>query len=349
MSEVFLRLGRTDRADVLGIGAEKTGRPAYLLEKDVWVVCALDALFSAEIGEHLSFKGGTSLSKAYHVIDRFSEDVDVTYDIRELIDIGDASEALPANKSQAKRWAGEVRKRLPDWVATSAYAAIQKYPEHNNIEAVIDVEGENLILNFEPVIESISGYVPPTIRIEFGARSTGEPLNTIPVRCDLTDHFKDLSFPSATPRVLMAERTFWEKATTAHVYTLDGKLRADRFARHWYDLVQLDSAGFGAKAVEDRALADTVARHKQMFFPSKDGDGNEIDYRAAVNGQIHLVPEGAALASLSADYDEMIQAGLLFDLDPPLFDEIMGRCEKLEDLINDSSAAALGHRHGSAG
>jgi len=57
----------------------------HLLEKDVWVVWALNTVFVAPFGPHLTFKGGTSLSKAYGLIQRFSEDVDLTYDVRQLV------------------------------------------------------------------------------------------------------------------------------------------------------------------------------------------------------------------------------------------------------------------------
>jgi len=85
MAEDYLKLSHEDRLEALGVAATQSGRPIHLLEKDIWVVWAIDALFSSEFGKHLVFKGGTSLSKAYDVIGRFSEDVDVTYDVRQLI------------------------------------------------------------------------------------------------------------------------------------------------------------------------------------------------------------------------------------------------------------------------
>lgn len=81
----YFALSSKDRIDALEAAASTLGRPADLLEKDIWVVWALDALFSSRIAEHLVFKGGTSLSKAYKAIDRFSEDIDLTYDIRQII------------------------------------------------------------------------------------------------------------------------------------------------------------------------------------------------------------------------------------------------------------------------
>ena len=106
MAERYLGLGPGDRREVLEFAASESGRPAYVLEKDMWVVWALQTLFDAPVGVPLVFKGGTSLSKAYGAIHRFSEDVDLTYDIRALIPdlVGDSPHPLPANRSQEKRW-----------------------------------------------------------------------------------------------------------------------------------------------------------------------------------------------------------------------------------------------------
>jgi Nucleotidyl transferase AbiEii toxin, Type IV TA system len=126
MADSVLHLPAEDRREALSVAADRSGRPAHLLEKDAWVVWALATLYSTALGEHLVFKGGTSLSKAYGVIRRFSEDVDLTYDIRALAPdlVGDNGEALPKNRSEEKRWSSEVRRRLPDWVADTVQPVI---------------------------------------------------------------------------------------------------------------------------------------------------------------------------------------------------------------------------------
>jgi hypothetical protein len=94
-----------------------------------------------------------------------------------------------------------------------------------------------------------------------------------------------------------AERTFWEKATAMHVFCLQERLRGERFARHWHDVVRLDDAGIAAAAMSDRDLAGAVARHKSMFFTEKATDGEAIDYEAAVGGKLQLAPSGEARAA----------------------------------------------------
>jgi predicted nucleotidyltransferase component of viral defense system len=104
MTEAFLGLSAAERSEALQVAASTSGRPLHVLEKDVWVVWTLSALFESDFRKHLVFKGGTSLSKAYKAIERFSEDIDVTYDIRAIAEdlVGDASgdEPLPQNKTQ---------------------------------------------------------------------------------------------------------------------------------------------------------------------------------------------------------------------------------------------------------
>lgn len=257
MAEAFLRLSAADRGEVLRVAADRSGRPAHLLEKDVWVVWALATLFGASLGERLVFKGGTSLSKAYQVIRRFSEDVDVTYDL------------------------------------------------------------------------------------EFGARSTGAPASPREVACDAAGLVQGVVFPSARPRVMHAERTFWEKATAIHVFCQQSRLRGDRLAHHWHDVVRLDDAGLVDPALADRDLANAVARHKSLFFEARASDGVPIDYHHAVNGGLQLVPEGGVALALGDDYARMLEDGLLLD-DAEPFTALMERCA---DIMARATAAARTSNH----
>ena len=334
MAEAFLLLSAADRRDALGAAADRSGRPAHLLEKDVWVVWALSTLYAAPLGEHLVFKGGTSLSKAYQVIRRFSEDVDLTYDIRAIAPdlVGNQGEGLPKTRSEEKRWSSEVRRRLPAWVAEIVQSLVANALAEEGLTAAVRVEDEKLFIDYEPTSTG-SGYVAPSVMLEFGARSTGEPASLRDVVCDAADLIEGLVFPSARPRVMHAERTFWEKATAVHVFCLQERLRGDRFARHWYDVARLDEAGFADAAFADRELANAVARHKSMFFAEKAADRTPIDYEAAVNGGLHLVPTGDGSKALEEDYARMVEDGLLFD-DAEPFEALMARCADIARRAN---------------
>ncbi|SDG71995.1 nucleotidyl transferase AbiEii/AbiGii toxin family protein [Pelagibacterium luteolum] len=334
MADAFLSLSAADRREVLGVAADRSGRPTHLLEKDAWVVWALAALYGSPLGEHLVFKGGTSLSKAYGVIRRFSEDVDLTYDIRALAPdlVGDNGEALPKTRSEEKRWSSEVRKRLPEWVAGTAQPTIANALASEELAAVIRVEDDKLFIDYEATATG-SGYVAPSVMLEFGARSTGEPASPRDVVCDAAGLVEAVEFPTARPRVMHAERTFWEKATAIHVFCLQARLRGDRFARHWHDLARLDEAGLATTAFADRELAQAVARHKSMFFAEKAADREPIDYAVAVNGGLRLVPDGDALKALEDDYLRMVEDGLLLEEAEP-FEALMARCADIAARAN---------------
>lgn len=337
MAEDFLGLSAGERMEALQVAASNSGRPLHILEKDVWVVWSLSALFEAPFGKHLVFKGGTSLSKAYKAIQRFSEDIDVTYDIRVIAedlvkDAGD--EPLPKNNSQRKKWSDEIRKRrLPKWLTELVAPYLQDKLNASKLEATVRVDEDSIFVEYAP--QSLGyGYVAPYIRIEFGARSTGEPAEDQQVTCDAAVFLTDLSFPTASPRVMRVERTIWEKMTAIHVFCLQGDIQS-RLARHWYDVAKLDSAGYVDSAVGDREIARRVAKHKSWFFAAKDADGNPIDYDAAVSGGLVLVPKDKTLRSLATDYAKMVEDGLFLG-DPESFEWVMGRCSEVENRANAS-------------
>jgi Nucleotidyl transferase AbiEii toxin, Type IV TA system len=337
MAENYLTLSREDRLEALGVAATNSGRPIHLLEKDVWVVWALDALFSSEFGKHLVFKGGTSLSKVYDVIRRFSEDIDVTYDVRELIpELVGTGSTIPKSNSQAKKWRHAIDEKLSAWVKDKVLPIITRYAEATGVAAEVSAEGDKIYIGYDPLAKG-KGYVPPRVTIEFGARSTGEPCEEHSIVCDAAEYLPDLEFPTAMPRAMVPKRTFWEKATAIHVYCR-GDTRENRYARHWHDLVRLDDAGHAQEAFDDDELAKDVAAFKGKFFRQKDRHGNIIDYAAAVSGDLQLVPDPEALKDLEADYKKMADDGILLD-DAEDFAALMKRCAELERRANDRSNA----------
>lgn len=334
MPEAFLQLSARDRADALGVAVSRSGRPAHILEKDIWVVWTLGTLFESTFAEHLVFKGGTSLSKVYKAIRRFSEDIDVTYDIRAFAPelVQNAPEALPLTRSQQGRWSKAIREKLPKWVNDTALPLVVSQLEVSGAPARARAEGESLVIQYEPVVSGY-GYVRQEVTVEFGARSTGEPAEVQIITCDAAPYVSAVIFPKASPRTMSVERTFWEKSTAVHVYCRQGKVKSERFARHWYDIARLDAEGHAARALEDRDLAQAVARHKSWFFAEKDANGETIDYQAAVSGDLQLVPNGEALELLAADYTKMTEDGVLLD-DAEPFDGIIERCRALQQRAN---------------
>lgn len=344
MADRYLDLAPGDRREVLAVAADTSGRPIHLLEKDIWVVWALSVLFDSPLGASLVFKGGTSLSKVYDAIRRFSEDVDLTYDVRQLIPelAGQGpkggTDALPSTQSQERKWSKAVRDRLPIWVAEEAAPLLQAALEQVEPGGEVRIEGTELFIRYAPV-GSTSDYVRPEVKLEFGARATGEPNESRNIGCDATTHVDAVTFPTARPRVMLVERTFWEKATAAHVFCRQGRLRGERFARHWYDLHRLDAVGYADAALTRRDIATAVADHKAMFFREKDAEGDQVDYRAAVAGDLQLVPGTDGMAVLAEDYGKMISDGLFLD-EPEPFERVMDGLAALQERVNLAASDA---------
>ncbi|MFM9967288.1 MAG: nucleotidyl transferase AbiEii/AbiGii toxin family protein [Burkholderiales bacterium] len=331
----FFQLSAAERLDALNAVADISGLPPHLLEKDIWVVWSLHQIFTCPYANHLVFKGGTSLSKAYGVIRRFSEDVDLTYDIRAIASdlVGNSDAPLPATRSQEKKWSKEIRTRLTDWITTEIAPRIKQAIDHNGLPATVRAEDGKVFINYAPLVTG-TGYVSPAVMLEFGARSTGEPSESRAIRCDAAAFLNAVEFPTAKPQVMRAERTFWEKATAIHVFCAQGAFRGgERFARHWHDVARLDAAGFAEAAIADKALAKAVADHKSVFFAEKNLGGDAIDYHAAVAGGLQLVPDDNALEILAADYQQMVDDGLfLGDAEP--FAALLDRCRAIQEKAN---------------
>ena len=220
------------------------------------------------------------------------------------------------------------------WLSPNGRAREERI-ECAGLHATVRTDGDRLFVVYDPLFKEY-GFVRPEVLVEFGARSTGEPHGRRHVVCDAAARLPEISFPTACPSVMLAERTFWEKATAMHVFCRQERRRGQRQSRHWHDVVRLDDAGIAGLALADRALARSVARHKAMFFAEKDATGAWIDYEAAVSESLRLVPDGAARAALADDYGRMLADGLLLDDGEP-FESIIDRCADLETRANRHS------------
>jgi hypothetical protein len=305
------------------------------------VVWTLGALFDSPLAHDLTFKGGTSLSKAYKVIDRFSEDIDLTYDIRKLIgDLVGSEGFLPTSRSQANKWTKAARDRLPDWIATSVQPVLEAALARAQLDAKLEIGGtdkDKLLLHY-PAIKYGTGYVPPVVTLEFGGRATGEPHQILPITCDMDGHVENVSFPTASPLVMSVARTFWEKATAAHVYCAQGRIRCERYARHWHDLAAIGRSPYFLGAISDRTVATAVAQHKSCFFAEKDAGGGVIDYLPTATGHLKIVPFGEARAALAADYANMLADAVMVG-DALPFDQLMEACGDVETRANRGAAS----------
>lgn len=346
MAESWFALSEEDQKEALAVAAAETGWPAYLLEKDIWVVWALQILGTdLQLLQSLTFKGGTSLSKAHGLIDRFSEDVDLTLNIEHLwpeVDLAPAN-----NPSQAEKRRRTADRRLKQWVQDIPMPLLQSAVAAAGIPVELALKAAEpgrrqqptIVLSYPPLIpapERSSGYVRPTVLLEFGAHSTGEPHGPMPISCEVARHLTMLEFPVARPLVMDPKRTFLEKASAIHVSCRRGRWgsgEGDRYSRHWYDLDRLARAGIADAAVRDRTLAAEVAQHKEDFWRATDADEQPIDYLHALSGNLQLVPIDAARQALESDFQVMTDSGMLRG-EIPSFAELLARISQLEEQCN---------------
>lgn len=329
----FLQLPREEQAGIIQGSAPNLGLVSTVLEKDVWVCWTLARLF--EMPEHppMAFKGGTSLSKAFNAIRRFSEDVDVTLDYR-----GFGLEFDPFDeknsKTQIKRFGKDLNARVGQYVGDVVKPYFQRILDDQfvgkNCRIEIDDKGEKLRLYYPSVLDETPGYVGNSVLVEFGGRNIIDPNEPHTIRPYLAQVVSGVNFPTANAIVLSPARTFWEKATLIHVECNRKKTKAaaERMSRHWHDLAMLAEHDIGRQALAERALLADVVKHKKVFF-----DSSYAKYDACLSGGMRLVPGGAMLVELRTDFEQMRAAGMFYG-EPTSFDRIIDVLRNLETSIN---------------
>jgi len=325
------------RAEAFQEAAAQLGFSQAIIEKDFWVCWSLDKLFALpSFGDHLIFKGGTSLSKAYDVIHRFSEDVDLSLDRAQLGFTGD-------NDPENSDLSGGKRKLLLQDLQKAAEETV-KGPLQSELNAAFDVhldqgfqlsvdpyDAQTLLFAYpsEEQNSITQGYVKPVIRFEFGARGVLLPAEDLIIKPYLSDAFPDLMITSETSvRVLGIERTFWEKATILHMlcHQDPAKPLSDRMSRHYYDMALLIDHPTKDRALENLDLLGQAAHHKSVFFKAA-----WARYETAIPGSLCLMPSPELATALRRDYagmKEMIIGPV------PDFDDILSKIETLEADVN---------------
>ena len=321
--------------------AARRSLPVELIEKDFWVCWSLHRLFSrmADLPATLLFKGGTSLSKVFDAIDRFSEDVDLSFNREDLGFADDRDPYAAASKKQARRLIDELTERCVNEIRDSVFPMLKE-----DFASVLGAAGERWSLEIsasdpQTILftyphgrqkqSSGPGYVQPQVRLEIGARSDHWPALEGTVEPYAATEFPNLfERRQATVRTLAAERTFWEKVTLLHAehHRPAEKPIGERLFRHYYDVARLYQGEIGQQAVAQTDLLESVVRHKSLFFHS-----GWAHYRTAVPGSIRLLPTKGRIGEMRRDYEAM--AEMIF-AEPPSFDTILQVIGELEERIN---------------
>lgn len=330
--ERFLELPAEERSQALRKAAAELGRTARVLEKDVWVCWVLERLFAMPGRKQMAFKGGTSLSKVFGAIERFSEDVDVTLDYRSLdagIDPFDEKLSRTRLKKYGETLKQFVRGHAKEVIGPYFENALAEFGEVASVE--VGESGEEVRIHYPSAAEEETDYLASSVLIELGGRNITEPNESHEIVPDMTSLFPELEFPRAQADVLSPVRTFWEKATLIHAECNRGEFRktAERLSRHWYDLAMLARHPIGEKALAQRELLEDVVRHKKVFFST-----SHARYDECLTGGLRLVPEEDFVRNLRADFEAMVAAGMFYGEASPAFDEILERLHDLERAIN---------------
>jgi hypothetical protein len=347
----FARRDAGQRLNAIIEAASRLDLPASIIEKDFWVCWTLRRLSEQpDLGGHMTFKGGTSLSKVYGVIERFSEDIDLTIArsapfIRDTVPPmepgitgGEVRRRTDALIAAAERYIAEIVQ--PQLEAAIAAALGTKEGWHISVD---DADKQTLLFHYPRLAsygqgygrggygagrfgEGEIGYIKPAIKLEFGARGETDPHEVRTFTPYLANVFPDLlpdaqsSFPT-----LDAERTFWEKATLLHSLYHTGKIR-ERLSRHYYDIHMLAVAGIAEKAIAQPDLLAQVVRNKSIMFKEV-----KASYDTAIFGSMQLLPTKDGLKDLRSDYAAMAE---MFMATPPSFDEVVATIRSLEARIN---------------
>lgn len=334
-----------DRAALFGETGAGRGVADTIIEKDFWVCWTLRRLFGLPEGATASlvFKGGTSLSKAFDAIRRFSEDIDLSFDRAELGYTGDRDpEKEGISRKQAARLiddlVGDVERHIAEKLLPALRSAIVEQlgePADGKWSLEID-PGDPQTVNFYyptalPAAEYEGmAYITPRVKLELGARGDPWPTEAKVIRPYAADDFPDFfEEPDTSVTVLSARRTFWEKATALHAeaHRPAESPTPQYFSRHYYDLAMLLDTDEGHAAATDFDLLAQVAKHKATFFRS-----GWASYDTARPGTLRLMPDEARIKDLRADYRAM--APMMFDERPLSFDDILAKIAAIQETIN---------------
>jgi hypothetical protein len=339
------RLPATDRAALFGESGAGRGLANTIIEKDFWVCWTLKRLFGGQgiNTAALVFKGGTSLSKAFGVIRRFSEDIDLTFD---RSDLGFSGSRDPIRDGISRKKADQLIEDLMREV--EAHIAARSLPALRNAIAEqlgeptdgnwsLEIDGADVhTVNFHyptalPETEYAGmAYISPRVRLEFGARGDPWPTEVRVIRPYAAEDYPGFfNEPGVAVTVLALAPTFWEKATALHAeaHRPAGSATPLNFSRHYYDLAMILETAEGQAAARDFDLLATVANHKATFFRSA-----WASYDTARPGTLRLLPSDARVEDLRADYRAM--RPMMFDDRPPAFNDILEKLERLQEAVN---------------
>lgn len=332
MNKNFFDLPIQTQTQIVKGSEDRLGLPAHIIEKDIWICWLLEALF--KLPQQMTFKGGTSLSKCFDIIQRFSEDVDITIDYRNFA--GEIDHAK-MNRTQQKKLTKELKSKLNKHVefiiVPHLNSEIKEKLKQNLIEIKPGKTEGSLEFYYPKCLPLENEYIREHVLLEFGATNHTEPSEPIVINTMLANALDEpLVLPTPSINTLSPLRTFWEKSTLIHIACQRGNLTEspDRLSRHWYDLHKLENFYSLEKILDKRAILENIIEiQKSFYFRSY------INYEEILSGKLCLIPKENELENLRRDFNKM-QEAQMFHKEPPKFDAIMSSLKILEIEINSA-------------
>lgn len=323
--ERLVEANAEERANLFRQCAREKRMPFHMVEKDFWVCRVLSRLFGDQrLRRLLRFNGGTSLSKVFHLTERFSEDIDLILDWREVTQDDPMQERSNAQQDKFNK---RVQEESGNYISTTLKELIASVFSG---ECLVEADAEDgHIIWIEYPHEGSGSYILPRVKLEIGPLAAWVPHQAFPVMPYVGEAFPQLGIRPFDVPTILAERTFWEKVTILHQERFRPEKQAvpSRFSRHYYDLFKMSTRGVCQSALADTELHQKVVDFKRKFYPR-----TWARYDLAHPGDIRLMPPEHSMKPLEDDYAQM---HLMIFGDYPAWQEILAGLKKLEEIINN--------------
>lgn len=330
MNTTWLTLSQERRIELLNQVTEFTGLPVVAIEKDWWVTLALNACFSLPYSENIIFKGGTSLSKGWNLIERFSEDIDLAIDRKFFGFQNDISKTQIRNLRKkscefiSTVFVEDLVKKFTEWKAINE-CSINAQPVKDS-----DKDPQIIEIHYKSVFDT-SDYLPQKVLIEVSSRSLAEPTDKREINSILSSQFSDLNFASKPFNIstVLPQRTFLEKVFLLHeeFSQASEKIRVHRLTRHLYDLEKLMDTEHGVEALKNADLYSNIVAHREKFNAIRG-----LDYANHRPDKISIIPPDTIIKEWEQDYQAMTQYMIYGNL--LTFDKLITRISELQKRIN---------------
>jgi len=301
----WLKLTAEERYSYINETSQKVGLPFQSVEKDWWVTQTLAIIFSMSCAKSLIFKGGTSLSKAWKIIERFSEDVDLALDREFLGFAGELSKGQIHKLRYAsyafltEKFTPELQRKFNELGFTDVVVKYREVINHDQDPLVIEI--------YYPKLTENAIYLRPGVLVEVGSRSLKEPFSPCKFKTLIAENYNDKPFADSeiTIPTVNVERTFLEKVFLLHeeFQRPAEKKRVERLSRHLYDIEKISQTPYFQKALSDKELYRTIVAHRDKFTHL-----GGIDYKKHEPQFINIIPPEHLLPLWEKDYTEMSES-----------------------------------------